>query len=212
MKKLMLKVWRGIVGAEYGFTGEGNEQWYYIISLVINLMLIWWLGSQSDALAFTMLAFIHLVTVCVYGYLSLADEGVEGIVCSYLYYATHLFLLIMALLTNFWWAVITTLITLLAVSMAPDCTGINYYIRDDEISSNNPKLLLIFNTIIFIAFVVVDFLLPIKLWIKLIIIAVMLLLHPLIDYLEGECIIISDCTADSIRVIMESIKNLKNRK
>ena len=179
MKKLMLNVWRGIVGAEYGFTEEGNEQWYYF------------------------------VTVYIYGYLMLSEESV---VYSYLYYATHLFLLIMALLTNFGWAVITTLITLLAVSMAPDCTGINYYIRDDEISSNNPKLLLIFNTIIFIAFVVVDFLLPIKLWIKLAIIVGMLLLHPLIDYLEGKGIIISDCTADSIDVIMESIKKLKNRK
>ncbi len=209
MKKLMLNVWRGIVGAEYGFTEEGNEQWYYFVSLVINLMLIWWLGPQSDALVFTILAVIHLVTICIFGYLMLDEEGVFY---SYLYYATHLVLLIMALLTNFWWAVITTLITLLAVSMAPDCTGINYYIRDDEISSNNPKLLLIFNTIIFIAFVVVDFLLPIKLWIKLAIIAGMLLLHPLIDYLEGDCIIISDCTADSIDVIIESIKKLKNRK
>ena len=33
MKKFFLNIYRCIVGPESGFTGEGNEQWYYFLSL-----------------------------------------------------------------------------------------------------------------------------------------------------------------------------------
>lgn len=59
MKKLLFIIIRSIVGSESGFTGEGNEQWYYSLSLAINLMLIWWLKPEIGLL-FTILAVIHL--------------------------------------------------------------------------------------------------------------------------------------------------------
>lgn len=41
MKDLLLNFYRCVVGSEYGWFGEGNEQWYYFIALVINIMLTW---------------------------------------------------------------------------------------------------------------------------------------------------------------------------
>ncbi len=205
MKNAILKLWRCIVGAEYGFTEEGNEQWYYFVSLVINLMLIWWLGSQSDALAFTILAFIHFVTIYVY---SLVDEKVF---MSYLYFGIHLFLLIMALLTNFVWAIISLLITVVFSLIAPDCTGSMCFgkmfgFEEDSI------LILVEHTIVLGAFILVDFLLPIDLWLKIVFIVAMLVLHPIIDYFEGYCIMISDCTNEGIEAIVKSIKKIKRNK
>ena len=68
MKKFFLNIYRCIVGSESGFTGEGNEQWYYFLSLVINLTLIWW-QKPEIGLLFTILAVIHYVTVAYMGYL-----------------------------------------------------------------------------------------------------------------------------------------------
>ena len=35
MKNILLNIYRGIVGNEFGWSGEGNEQWYYFLALVI---------------------------------------------------------------------------------------------------------------------------------------------------------------------------------
>ena len=206
MKKLMLKLWRCIVGAEYGFTEEGNEQWYYFVSLVINLMLIWWLGSQSDALVFTILAIIHFVTIYVY---SLVDEKVF---MSYLYFGIHLFLLIMALLTNFVWAIISLSITVVFCLIAPDCTVDIFFGDMFGFDEEHSKYILIEHTIVLGAFILVDFLLPIDLWLKIVFIVTMLVLHPIIDYFEGYCIIISDCTTEGMDAIAGSIKRIKKKK
>ena len=75
MKNLLVNIYRCIVGGEVGFIGEGNEQWYYFLSLVMNLMLLWWLKPEI-ALMFTVLSVIHYVTVFVYGYFMLDSENV----------------------------------------------------------------------------------------------------------------------------------------
>ena len=58
MKEKMLNVLRFIVGPEYGFTGEGSEQWYYTVAIAVNLMLTWWLRPDI-ALIFTILPIIR---------------------------------------------------------------------------------------------------------------------------------------------------------
>lgn len=192
MKDLFLNIYRGIVGGECGFTGEGNEQWYYTLALVINLMLVWWLKPEV-ALVFTILAVIHYLTVVIYGVLELFGFfDFENIVvpCAYVYLGIHVTLLLIAIFTSFKWTIITMAITIVAFVLAPDSTGHNIF----PIKKSYSKLSLLFNTIIFAAFVVIDFLLPIKLWIKILFIIVALIIHPIIDYLEGECIIISDIT------------------
>ena len=50
MKKVLLNIYRGIVGNEYGWNGEGNEQWYYFLALVMNCMLTWWLKPEIGIL------------------------------------------------------------------------------------------------------------------------------------------------------------------
>lgn len=97
-------------------------------------------------------------------------------------------------------------ITIVALLFAPDCAGDNIFLRKPSYN----KLPLLFNTMIFIAFIVIDFLLPISLWIKFAILAVALIIHPVIDFLEGEGIIISDVTSGAIIRIKEFKDSKKN--
>lgn len=207
-KKIFLCIYQCIVGGECGFTGEGNEQWYYFLALVMNLMLIWW-KKPEIAVVFTVLAVIHYATVCIYGFFELIEDG--SVIFSYLYFGIHAILVIVAICTSFKWAVITTLIVIIAYLFAPDCTGNNIVIREPGQKGSSVALRslrglpLIFNTIIFVVFVWLDFLLPINVGIKLLIIVGAVIVHPIIDILEGECIIISDVTSDALDNIRDHI-------
>ena len=206
MKNLSLNIYRivvGIIGTECGFTGEGNEQWYYSLSLVINLMLIWWLKPEIGLL-FTILAIIHYVTVFIYGCFDLYDSST---IFAYAYFGIHWGLFVIALFTNFKWAMITMIITTVAYLLAPDCTGNNIFLRKKSYS----KLSLLFNAIMFATFVIITVLLPIKIWIKLLLIISALVLHPIIDYLEGEGVLISDVTHEVFDKIKSSIEPPKKR-
>jgi len=203
MKKLLF-YYQFIVGSKYGFTGEGNEQWYYTLSLAINLMLVWWLCPAVGVL-FTVLAVIHYLTVVYYG---IGELAYDSLAHSCIYFGIHAVLFTIAAIVNFKWAIITAVITTVAVILAPDCMGDNIFLRKLPASSNMP---LLFNTVVFAAFVVVDFLLPIKLWIKITILAIAMVLHPFIDYIEGECIIISDVTYDALANIQRAIKSKKKK-
>lgn len=196
MKNAFLNIYRCIVGSEYGFAGEGNEQWYYTLALAINLMLVWWLKPEV-ALTFTILAAIHYVTVFVYGFEGLSDYG-AGI--SYAYLGSHVILLAIGIFTSFKWAMIMILIVIIALILAPDCTGNNIFLRKPNVNNQLP---LVFHTIMFVTFLVIDLLLPIKLWMKLAIITVILVLHPIIDMLEGDCVNIVETTEEALENIKE---------
>lgn len=198
MKNVLLNLYRLIVGPEAGFSGEGNEQWYYFLSLAINSMLVAWFKPQV-AVWFILLMIIHFVTVCVYGYRDISDYGAKY---SYPYFALHLLLLIVAIILSPFWALITTVISVIAFFMAPDCTGNNILLRKKSYS----KLALIFNTVIFAAFVTVAFMLPVALWLRILIIIAMMIVHPIIDYFAGECIIISDVTYEALDNIRQDRK------
>lgn len=198
-KKIFLCIYQCIVGGECGFTGEGNEQWYYFLALVMNLMLVWW-KKPEIAVVFTILAAIHYATICIYGFFELFEEG--SVILLYSYLGIHAILAIVAICTDFKWAFITALIVIIAFLFAPDCTGNNIVIRAECVRWWQP---LIFNTIMFAVFVWLDFLLPINLGIKLLIIVGAVIVHPIIDILEGECIIISDVTSDALGNIRDHI-------
>lgn len=85
MKKALLNFYRCIVGNEFGWSGEGNELWYYFLALVINCMLTWWLKPELGII-FTVAAVIHCITLCVYGFAMLSDSSV---LYSIAYYAIH---------------------------------------------------------------------------------------------------------------------------
>ena len=115
---------------------------------------------------------------------------------------------VIAAIVNIKWAIITSVITTVAVLIAPDCTGNNIFLRKPNVRNNLP---LLFNTIMFVAFVVVDFLLPIKLWIKFVLLVTFMVLHPFIDFMEGEGIIISDVTCNAWGYIRQSLKSKKEK-
>ena len=198
MKKVLLNLCRCIVGSEAGFTGEGNEQWYYFLSLVINAMLVAWFKPEV-AVGFILLMVIHFITVCIYGYNWLSDYGAKY---SYMYFASHLVLLVVAIIISPLWTAITSAISVVAFYIAPDCTGNNILMREKSYS----KWSLVFNAIIFAAFVTIAFMLPITLWIRIVIIIAVMIVHPVIDYFAGECVIISDVTGEALHKIRQSLK------
>lgn len=130
MKNLLLNLYRCIVGPEVGFSGEGHEQWYYFLSLVINAMLVAWLEPKV-VVGFILLMVIHFIMVCIYGYQCLSDYGAKY---SYIYFASYLVLLVVAIILSPFWALITTVISVATFFMAPDCTGNNAFL---------PRLLLL---------------------------------------------------------------------
>ena len=200
--KNLLNIYRYIVGPEYGFTGEGNEQWYYTLACAINIMLTWWMRPEIGTI-FSILTLIHYMLVARYG---ANDLAYDNPVMSSIYFGILIILGIVAVIVDIKWAIITSIITTVAVFIAPDCTGNNIFLRKPNVRNKMP---LLFNTIMFAAFVVVDFLLPVALWIKLMFLIIFMGLHPFIDWIEGEGIIISDVTLDawySIRGALEPKK------
>lgn len=198
MKKFLRNFWAAIVGGPYGFTGEGNEQWYYFLSLMINLMLVWWLAPEV-ALIFTIASIIHYATIFVYGYFDFECSDNKKI--AWVWGVIHLSIFLMALCVSVKWTLITSAITICAYLVAPDCTGNNMFIQNFNGASE--YILLTFNTIIFSIFVCIAFLLPINLWCKLAIIVGSMIIHPVIDLFAGDCVIISD-------VVVSMWRDIKN--
>lgn len=206
-------IYRYIVGFEYGFSGEGNEQWYYFLSLVINCMLTWWLKPQLGIL-FTLVAIFHLITVCAYGYMDL-DESSKYI--TFAYFISHMILFVLCLTADVKWAFLTSAITIVAVLLAPDDMGNNIFMgpsfeeRKIYFGDKNYLAIMFFHTILFTSFAIITFCLPIALWIRFAIIIICIILHPVIDLLEEECIIISDVTSYAADVVIDSIRKRKEK-
>ncbi len=198
MKNVLLNLCRFIVGPEAGFSGEGNEQWYYFVSLAINAMLVAWFKPEV-AIWFIALMGIHFISVCIYGYHCLSDYGAKY---SYLYFGIHLVLFVVASILSPLWTWITIAISVTAFFMAPDCTGNSIFLRGKSYS----LWPILFNAIIFAAFVTIAFMLPVALWLRILVVVAMMIAHPIIDYFAGECIIISDVTYEAFGNIMQGKK------
>ncbi len=207
MKKLLLNIYRGIVGNEFSWSGEGNEQWYYFLALVINNMLTWWLKPELG-IVITVASVIHFITVFVYG---VGDFAYNSVKYSIGYYAIHAIIFIVCILFDWKWTILTALIVVVAYLLAPDCMGNNIFMRPPKeyivyAGVKNIAAILLFHTILFTTFVVVALNLPLALWARIIIIVACMIVHPIIDFFEGECIIISDVTKDAYNKIMQTIK------
>ena len=212
MKKLLLNIYRGIVGNEFGWSGEGNEQWYYFLSLVINNMLTWWLKPELG-IVITVASVIHFITVCAY---AVGDLSYSSVWYSIGYYAIHAIIFIVCMLFDWKWTILTTVIVVVAYLLAPDDMGNNIFMRPpkDVIGYGGVKniaAILLFNTILFTVFVSIALNLPIALWARIIIIVACMILHPIIAFLEGECIIISDVTEEAYVKIVQTIKERKDK-
>lgn len=212
MKKVWLNIYRFIVGFKYGFTGKGNEQWYYFLALVMNCMLTWRFKSDDYFILYTIVSTAHYFTVVTYGYLTLEEYSVWY---SIIYYLIHLTILIICIIFDWKWTLLTATIVIVGYFLAPDCTGNNIFMRPPKLPkgyylrNDNTFAILMFHSIWFTIFVIIALSLPTALWVRLIIIIVCMALHPIIDYLEGGCTLISDVTEDSFWKIAEKIKEDK---
>lgn len=186
------KIYRCIVGKENGFFyGEGNEQWYYTIALVICLMIKWIIEPEIVPIL-GILVITHYLLVAIYGYYELSETGALAIS---IFIGLQLAIFSIAFLLDFKWTIITIMATVFAILCAPDYSGHNIFFKR-KVSS---KVLLLFNTIIFLIFIIVDFLLPVKLAIKFLFIVIALIFHPMIDYLGIENVLITNVAIEMIK-------------
>lgn len=212
MKKKVLSCYKNIVGHPYGFSGEGNSQWYYFLSLVINNMLTWWLKPELGLL-FTIVAVLHYGTVCIYG---LADFFDSNIWYSAVYWLTHIAIFIICMIFSWKWTLLTSSMVIIFSLLAPDETGNNIFIRPPKVSPSkaiiiylvdrNIKTILLFHTIIFVVFVVIALNLPINFWLRIGIVLVCMALHPIIDIIQGEGICVSDVTMATFSRVINYFK------
>ncbi len=214
MKRELQMAYRSIVGWEYGYAGEGSEQWYYFLALVMDIMLTWWIKPQFGIL-FTIMAVLHLASVVLYSYF---EVDLNSTWYSVGYFAIHLIMLLICLFTNIWWTILTSAIVIVAFLIGTDIRGDNifFYIQTHKKNARNYsekekiRIILLFHTIWFLAFAVIAMLLPISIWLRFAIILCCMILHPVIDYYEGECIIITDATYGAIGKIRDTIKKKKS--
>lgn len=190
--KILSHIFRLVVGYEEGINGEGVDQWYYTVGLAISCMLAW-TYLPDIALTFTILSAIHLISVHVFGFIDLYDSKRY---VSYIYLAIHIVLFIIGLITCWYWTLITSVITIVLtlIGGAPNIFSFEW----------NNKFAMILNTILFFILIFVINLLPIAWWGKIIIKVVAIILHPIIDILEGECIVITDITEDAFYKIRKN--------
>ncbi len=214
MKKALLFIYGCIVGQDCGFSGEGNRQWYFFLSLVMIDMLTWTFRPELAAV-FTALSVLSFVIVSVFGEEMLCDE-----ICyrdkriprrwAMLYFGIHLAIAIACLILNWWWTLLMAGIMLLGMALSPDCGGCNFFVR--ELNVPHVFSAMLCNTIWFAAFVAITCLLPVATWIKIVIIAACMILHPIIDIFEGECMSIEEAWDDASGTIAGMFEERKARK
>lgn len=205
MKKILLNIYRGFVGSEYGWSGGGNAQWYYFLALVINCMITWQFKPEFWV-AFIVFAIIHFITVCAYGYAMLSYTSLWD---SLAYYAIHAIILIVCILMNFSWTIFTALMVICAFMIAPDNENIFFTKMLKEFFPVTNTTILILHTLLYTYFAAIAFDLSISLWIRIMIIVVCMILHPIIDFFDGKGISICDVTNESLRKIMQAVKEKK---
>mgnify|MGYP003288584595 CR=1 FL=1 len=189
MRNIPKKIWSAIVGGSYGYAEEGSEQWYYTAALAMCCMLAWSFLPEI-AMAFTILSVIHLGMVFMYGINDLLVMSTRQYAFEYLAVSFALFCL--ALLLNWWWALITAVFVTIVMAFAPDCTSESFFTtRVLKFDCNKQregceKTSLICNTFFFALFVIVTCLLPTAWWVKLLVVVVSMGLHVLLDYFEAD--------------------------
>lgn len=184
MKEKFGKVLRLIVGSECGMFGESNRQWYYTLALAISVMLAWCKLTQQEAIVFTIVSLVHIISVHVYALCGLEDYKSYSIA----YIVLHLIVVVTAFLTNWIFAIGSICIVALFLIISPDECGLCVFTVNSNNQKANEYICLITHTIVLALFVITVCILPVIWWVKVLIICLALALHPLIDYLSGECV------------------------
>lgn len=194
MKEKFGKVLRLIVESKCGMFGEGNRQWYYTLALAISVMLAWCKLTQQEAIVFTIVSLVHIISVHVYALCGLEDNKSY----SFAYTVLHLIVVVTAFLTNWIFAIGSICIVAEFLNISPDECGLCVFTINSNNQKANEYICLITHTIVLALFVITVCILPVIWWAKALIICLALALHPLIDYLSGE----------GVDVVMIAFENL----
>jgi hypothetical protein len=180
----MQEVYQFIVGFSNGFDMEGCSQWYYFLSLVMINMLTWWLRPELGLL-FSICSGLHFLMVCLYGFLLMDERKSSWSLCCFV---LNLAMIVVCLYFDWLWTLGMSAIVVAGFILAPDENGCNVFTRDyNDLNKIRIGSALFFHTLWFAAFVTIVVLLPIATWIKIVGIVAAMILHPLLDYMEGEC-------------------------
>lgn len=196
------KTLRLIVGSECGMFGEGNLQWYYTLALAISVMLAWKNLTQQEAIVFTAISLVHIALVHIYALCGWEDS--KG--TSILYVLLNVSVLVIAFFTNWKFALLSIGIMGAFLLVSPDGVGESilltlFLILTRLRMKENHSVALLTHTIVFAVFVITVCTLPVIWWVKVLIVCLALVLHPLIDYLSGECV-------DVAMIAVESVQNI----
>lgn len=176
LSKLYL-LFRFIVGHDYGFTAEGNEQWYYLVGLAISVMSAW-TRNPAIAMPFTILAIIHFITVHLYNMDYTIEENKFA---ATLYLLSHVIITIIALFIDWKWALSSAIVVIAFTSIAPDCCGDNLF----WIHYPN-EIIVMLHTLVFALLAIATCQLPVLWWVKAIILIAAIIIHYIIDILVAE--------------------------
>ena len=203
MKKALLFIYSLIVGFPFGYSGEGNMQWYNFIALVIGGFATFSV-HPNFLVVYTILVSIHLLAVFVYDYFNL-EASLIGY--SFGYVILHIMLFGICFFFYWKWALLLLSLNIFAFLSGSNSNGESvivhgpplFSVTDEE--SNNYKviipLLYFFHTLWFGFLTLVVYRSPISLKARIGIIIACIILHPIIDLLQGdshngtECFILS---------------------
>lgn len=204
MRKVLRNFLRILVGSEFGFFAEGNEQWYYALALAINCMLAW-IFLPIVALPFTIISAIHFLSVYAF---YIYDYVRKPKIVSKIYLILHGILFVLGLCFNWWWTLLTSVIVMIAILFAPDCVGANIVI-DYQSGRVNDKRILICHTIAMVIYIILTCMFAIPVWAKITMIIGAIILHFLIDFLEQEFLNVVDIARKVIRDVFDE-KNIND--
>lgn len=191
---------RSIVGEEFGYDGEGNTQWYYIAGIFGTLMLIWNHNPAITAILFTIYAVLHILTVCIAGVNMLFIEAKKDSKAhAIFYFGFHVILFIAALITNSLWAIIFTVVVIAMYFLGTDFSGENIFWG--ECREKHPRKILVLNTIVFAILMVIIVQLRASATAKLCFVIGMMILHYIVDYLQGEGVEIREVTQSAFSCV-----------
>jgi hypothetical protein len=206
LSKIILNTGRLIAGPEEGYFGEGNTQWYYIVSLAINLLLSTIFFPQST-FTFFLLSLVHFVMVCIFSYKELLDEGEGTKGYMVFFFIVSAILLIIAFINNWLLAIISAVITSALVLFAPFYAGF----WNGKYLHFHPGYAVLVNCMLLAVFMACVWLAPIAFWVKIVLTVSYFILHPIVDCLEGECISI-ELILDSIFSMLHKDRNVSETK
>jgi hypothetical protein len=180
----LLGAYQLIVGYANGIDMEGCSQWYYFLSLAMINTLTWWLRPELGLL-FSICSGLHFVMVCLYGLLQMDERKPSWSLCCFV---LNLAMFVVCLYFDWLWTLGMSAIVALGFILAPDDNGCNIFTHDkNDLNKFSFGWALFFHTLWFAAFVTIMILVPIATWLKFVGIVAAIFLHPLMDYMEGEC-------------------------